>query len=51
MKGINIDDNNKRYLSYQIKWFGIYIGVGLSSVDTAAISYIIFRILGGFPYY
>jgi hypothetical protein len=29
VKGINIDDNNKRYLSYQIKWFGIYIGVGL----------------------
>lgn len=29
VKGINIDDNNKRTLSYQIKWFGIYIGVGL----------------------
>lgn len=29
VKGIYIYDNNKRYLSYQIKWFGIYIGVGL----------------------
>ena len=29
MKGINLDDNSKRYLSYQIKWFGIFIVVGL----------------------
>ena len=29
MKGIDIDDNNKRYLLYQIKWFGIYVGVSL----------------------
>jgi hypothetical protein len=29
VKGISRDDNRKRYLSYQIKWFGIYIGVGL----------------------
>jgi hypothetical protein len=29
VKGINLDDNSKRYLSYQIKWFGIFIVVGL----------------------
>ncbi len=28
MKGISIDGNNKRYLLNQIKWFGIYVGLG-----------------------
>jgi hypothetical protein len=29
VKGISIDGNNKQYLLYQIKWFCIFVGMGL----------------------
>ena len=50
MKGINIDDNNKRYLSYQIMVWHLHWSRPFS-IDTSTISSIILRILDGFPYY
>jgi hypothetical protein len=47
VKGIDIDDNNKRYLSYQIKWFAIYIGVGffLSILLPFPISFFVYLVV------
>jgi hypothetical protein len=45
---MNIDDDTKRFIIYRLKWFGLYLGVGLVLVFLLPFPYDFVSVLGLF---